>query len=264
MSRNQGQDPCYTHKVLGSAVQSIGSARFKGKIAAVTGGGRGLGRALARALADEGADVAFSYRESVQESEEAERELLARGGRVYRQRADAREPGAMAGFVADAARSLGGLDLLVNNAGVFRRTPLGEIAEAQLDEAFDVNVKAAVMASQAAAGPMRARGGGAIVNVASLGGLRAWPSHVAYCASKAALLMATRCLALALAPDVRVNAVAPGVLDPPGAPEPMRERIPQRRFGSHDETVRAVLFLLEGASYTTGEVLSVDGGRSLN
>lgn len=242
----------------------MGSARFKGKIAAVTGGGHGLGRALVRALADEGADVAFSYRDSARESEEAERELREKGGRVYRQHADARERGAMAGFVADAARNLGGLDLLVNNAGVFRRAPLGEIAEEQLDEAFDVNVKAAVMASQAAAGPMRQRGGGAIVNVASLGGLRAWPSHVAYCASKAALVMATRCLALALAPDVRVNAVAPGVLDPPGAPGAIKERIPQRRFGSHAETVSAVLFLLEGASYTTGEVLRVDGGRALN
>jgi 3-oxoacyl-[acyl-carrier protein] reductase/pteridine reductase len=242
----------------------MGSARLTGKIAAVTGGARGLGRALVRALADEGADVAFSYRDGVGESEDAERELRARGRRVFRRRADAREPGAIAGFVDAAAQALGGLDLLVNNAGVFRKAALGAISAEQLDEAFDVNVKAAVLAAQAAAPHMRARGGGAIVNVASLGGLRPWPSHVAYCASKAALVMATRCLALALAPDVRVNAVAPGVLDPPGAPDKIRERIPQRRFGSHAEAVDAVLYLLTGAGYTTGEVLRVDGGRALN
>jgi NAD(P)-dependent dehydrogenase (short-subunit alcohol dehydrogenase family) len=110
---------------------------------------------------------------------------------------------------------------------------------------------------------MRRRGGGAIVNVASLGGLRPWPSHLAYCASKAALVMATRCLAAALAPQIRVNAVAPGVLDPPGAEDAVRRHIPAGRFGTLAEAVEVVLFLLTGAGYTTGEVLSVDGGRAL-
>jgi pteridine reductase len=101
------------------------------------------------------------------------------------------------------------------------------------------------------------------VNVASLGGIRAWPSHLAYCASKAALVMATRCLALALAPEVRVNAVAPGILDPPGADEAVRRRIPAGRFGTYAEVVEAILFLLAGGTYTTGHVLRVDGGRGL-
>jgi len=99
--------------------------------------------------------------------------------------------------------------------------------------------------------------------VASLGGLRAWPSHLAYCASKAALLMATRCLALALAPQIRVNAVAPGILEPPGAEETVRRKIPAGRFGTHAEAVEAVLYLLGSAAYTTGDVLRVDGGRAL-
>lgn len=152
--------------------------------------------------------------------------------------------------------------MLVNNAGVFRRAGLDDLTDELLDEAYDVNVKAAVMAAQAAAPHLRRRGGGAIVNVASLGGLRPWPSHLAYCASKAALIMATRCLALALAPAVRVNAVAPGVLDPPGASEAVRGRIPLGRFGGHEHVVDAVLFLAT-ADYTTGEVLGVDGGRAL-
>jgi NAD(P)-dependent dehydrogenase (short-subunit alcohol dehydrogenase family) len=169
----------------------------------------------------------------------------------------------VAGFVDDAARALGGLDVLVNNAGVFRRVELDDLSEEWLDEAFDVNVKAAVLASRAAVPHMRRRGGGAIVNVASVGGIRPWKAYLPYCASKAALIMATRSLALALAPDIRVNAIAPGILDPPGASDELRQRIPLGRFGEHAEAVEATLFLAAGASYTTGEVLTVDGGRTL-
>lgn len=189
--------------------------------------------------------------------------LVALGRRVHLEQADAQRAGEMARFVDQSAAALGGLDLLVNNVGVFRRIPIEDLTDEALDEAFAVNVKAAVMASRAAAPHMRARGGGAIVNVASLGGLRPWRAYVPYCTTKAALLMATQCLALALAPEIRVNAVAPGVLDPPGASETVRGRIPQGRFGTVDETVESVLFLLSGAGYTTGEVLRVDGGRAL-
>jgi NAD(P)-dependent dehydrogenase (short-subunit alcohol dehydrogenase family) len=237
--------------------------RFRGRIAVVTGGGKGLGRALVKALAAEGADVAFSYNESGAGAEEVLEELRSSGRRAYAARADARVPGQMAGFVESAVRSLGGVDFLVNNVGVFRRVPLEELSEEALDEAFDVNVKAAVMASKAAAPSMRSRGGGAIVNVGSLGGLRPWKAHLPYCVSKAALVMATQCLALMLAPEIRVNAVAPGILDPPGAGEVVERRIPAGRFGTHDEAVEVVLFLLARASYTTGAVFPVDGGRAL-
>jgi pteridine reductase len=169
----------------------------------------------------------------------------------------------MAAFIDRAAEEMGGLDVLVNNVGVFRRTPLAELTEEALDEAFAVNVKAAVMASRAAAPHLRKRGGGAIVNVASLGGLRPWPHHVAYCATKAALVMATKCLAMALAPEIRVNGVAPGILEPPGAGEAIRRRIPLGRFGALDEAVDAVLFLAGRGTYLTGEVMAVDGGRAL-
>ena len=236
---------------------------LQGKIAVVTGGGSGLGRALVDALARAGADVAFSYRASGGGAEEAAEAVRAAGRRAFHLRADALEKGAISAFVERAASEMGGVDILVNNVGVFRRVPLEEITEDVLDEAFAVNVKAAVLASRAAAAHLRSRKG-AIVNVASLGGLRAWPHHLAYCASKAALVMATRSLALALAPEVRVNAVAPGVLEPPGAGEGVRSRIPQKRFGGVEEAVEAVLFLAAGATYTTGEVIRVDGGRGLN
>ncbi|HXY38335.1 MAG TPA: SDR family oxidoreductase [Vicinamibacteria bacterium] len=237
--------------------------RLPSRIAVVTGGGRGLGRALVRALAEEGADVAFSHRESRRGALEEAEAVRRLGRRAFTGAADARVPGEMAAFVEEAAATLGGIDYLVNNVGVFRRIPIEEMTEEALDEAFDVNVKAAVMASRAAVPHLRRRGGGAIVNVASLGGLRPWPAHLAYCASKAALVMATRCLARALAPQIRVNAVAPGLLDPPGAGEAVLRRIPAGRFGSYRDVVEAVLYLLTGAAYTTGEVLDVDGGRAL-
>jgi NAD(P)-dependent dehydrogenase (short-subunit alcohol dehydrogenase family) len=241
----------------------IPAAVFQGKIAAVTGGGRGLGRAVAVALASAGADVALSFRESGEGAAETAEAVRRLGRRVYVGPADARCQGQMAGFVDDAAQALGGLDVLVNNAGVFRRVEVDDLSEEWLDEAFDVNVKAAVLASRAAVPHMRRRGGGAIVNVASVGGIRPWKAYLPYCASKAALIMATRCLALALAPEIRVNAVAPGILDTPGADDLLRRRIPLRRFGHYSEAVEATMFLAASASYTTGEVLTVDGGRAL-
>jgi NAD(P)-dependent dehydrogenase (short-subunit alcohol dehydrogenase family) len=241
----------------------MGEPRLEGKIAVVTGGGTGLGRALVLALAERGADVAFSFRASSDGARSAAAAVRASGRRVWTSRADATRPGEIAAFVEQAASEMGGLDLLVNNVGVFRKVPLAELTDDVLDEAFAVNVKAAVMASRAAAPHMRRRGGGSIVNVASLGGLRPWPSYVAYCATKAALVMATECLALALAPEIRVNAVAPGILDPPGAGESVRAKIPLRRFGALTEVVETIVFLAAGGGYTTGEVIRVDGGRAL-
>jgi NAD(P)-dependent dehydrogenase (short-subunit alcohol dehydrogenase family) len=181
---------------------------------------------------------------------------------VFSRRADARVPGEIATFVSEAADALGGLDILVNNVGVFRKVAFSDLDEGVLDEAFNVNVKAAVMASKAASGPMRKRGGGVIVNIASLGGLRPFRSYLPYCASKAALVMATACLARALAPEIRVNAIAPGILDEPGASEKLREKIPLGRFGKLSDVVNAVLYLIH-ATHTTGDVLRVEGGRAL-
>lgn len=242
----------------------MGEPKLHGKIAAVTGGARGLGGAIAAALATAGADVAFSYRQASGGAEAALAALNETGRRVFARPADARVAGEIGSFVRAAAETLGGLDILVNNIGVFRQVPLADLTEEALDEAFQVNVKAAVMAAQAAAPFMRRRGGGVIVNVASLGGLRPWRSYLPYCASKAALVMATQCLALALAPEIRVNAVAPGILDQPGGPPGIEQRVPLRRLGRQAEAVECVMFLITAARYTTGEVIRVDGGRWLS
>jgi NAD(P)-dependent dehydrogenase (short-subunit alcohol dehydrogenase family) len=231
--------------------------------ALVTGGAVRVGRAIALALAAAGFDVAIAFHRSTAAARGTVRDVERLGGRAHAVRADLRDARAARPLVARAVRALGGLDVLVNSAGVFRRVDVEDLNEEWLDEAYDVNVKAAVMAARAAAPHMLRRGGGAIVNVASVGGLRPWKAYLPYCASKAALVMATRCLALALAPEIRVNAVAPGILDPPGAPAELRGRIPLGRFGEHAEAVRATLYLAGEASYTTGEVLTVDGGRAL-
>lgn len=247
---------------MDSAAPAPAEPSLRGRVAVVTGGGRGLGQAVVTALAEAGADVAFSYRSSRDGAEELAGRLRGGPRRVFTAAADARRAGEVARFVEGAAEALGGIDVLVNNVGVFRRVPLEDLTEEVLDEAFDVNVKAAVMATRAAAPHLRRRGG-SVVNVASLGARRAWRAYLPYCASKAALVMATRCLALALAPEVRVNAVAPGILDPPGADEAVRRRVPLGRFGTYGETVEWILYLATGASYTTGECVAVDGGRSL-
>src|SRR5262245_16843528 len=128
----------------------MGVPSLGGKIAVVTGGGKGLGRALVQALAEAGADVAFSFRESARGAEEAVASVRTAGRRVWSGRADAQRPGEIARFVDRAAAEMGGLDVLVNNVGVFRKARLAELTEDVLDEAFAVNVKAAVMASRAA------------------------------------------------------------------------------------------------------------------
>src|SRR5512143_3141475 len=144
----------------------MADTRLAGRIAVVTGGGRGLGRALVAALAGEGADVAFSSRDSRRGALEEAEAVRRLGRRACTGPAEARAPGRIAALVDEAAAALGGCDFLVNNVGVFRRAPLEEMSEEALDEAFDVNVKAAVMAARAAVPHIRQRtASGAIVNV---------------------------------------------------------------------------------------------------
>ncbi|HEU5393715.1 MAG TPA: SDR family oxidoreductase, partial [Candidatus Methylomirabilis sp.] len=160
------------------------------------------------------------------------------------------------------------LDILVNNAAVFPRTPLGEVTAEGWDAIFAVNLRAPFLLAQAAAPLMHQGGGGRIVNLADISAERPFPGYIPYCVSKAGLIALTRGLAKALAPDVLVNAIAPGtVLWPVDYPVEGRERelrrTPLKRTGTPEDVARAVLFLLEGADFVTGQVLALDGGRSL-
>ena len=237
---------------------------LRDRIALVTGAGHRVGRAIAVGLGARGMRVVVHYRRAAEEARETARLVEAAGGRAALVAGDLADAGAPDRIVADAAERFGGLDVLVNSAAVMERTPIGTVTEAAWDAMFAVNLRAPFFAAQAAARVMGERGG-AIVNLADLAGVETWTGYVPHGISKAGVIQMTRALAHALAPRVRVNAVAPGVvLLPEGwdeaASERLRRTTPLQRHGAPEDVVRAVLYLLE-ADFVTGEVLFVDGGR---
>ena len=238
-----------------------------GKVALVTGGAVRVGLEIARALADAGADVAIGYRRSAAEARGAVRDLEARGVRAAALRADVARPREARALVTAAVKRLGRLDILVNNAALFFRTPVLTTTIVQFDRLLAVNLRAPFFLSQAAARAMGRRGG-RIINIADVGAVRAWAGYVPYGISKAGVLMLTRGLAAALAPRIQVNAVAPGVvLLPEGFPRVSGRRltagIPMGRHGRPADVAQAVRFFATCSDYITGQVLFVDGGMSV-
>jgi pteridine reductase len=239
---------------------------LRGRVALVTGGAHRLGRAIALALGRAGADVAIHYNRSEQQALAVRAELAALGV------AAALIPGdlsvvAEAEQVVDAAiEQWGRLDLLVNNAGIWGSSPLGSVSEARWDELMNTNARGAFFTSQRASAALRAARG-AIVNIADVGALRPWRNHTPYLVSKGAVITLTQALAKDLAPDVRVNAVAPGpVMLPddwtPEQAERAARSVLLRRVGSAEDVAQAVVYLAQ-AEYVTGVVLPVDGGQRL-
>jgi pteridine reductase len=239
---------------------------LRGKVALVTGGGRRVGRALALALADRGGTVAVHYNESEKGARDVAASIGKRGGRAEIFGADLTDPAAPASLIQDVVRKLGSLDVLINSAAVMLRTPFGEVDAGVWDQIFALNLRAPFFLAQAAAPHLR-RGHGAIVNIADLAAFETWPGYVPHGLTKSGIVHMTKALARLLAPEVRVNAVAPGtVLLPDDWTDADRERLdkttPLKRQGSPDDVAAAMLFLLD-ADYITGETIIVDGGRHI-
>lgn len=235
-----------------------------GRAALVTGAGRRLGRAIAVALGARGMHVGVHFHGSDDGARETAAAIERAGGHAACFPADLVRPDAPAALVELAAKTFGRLDVLVNSAAVMVRTPVSEVTPTAWDAMFALNLRAPFFAAQAAA-PHLARRNGAIVNLADLAAFETWPAYVPHGITKAGVVQMTRALARTLAPDVRVNAVAPGtVLLPEAWPEDAAQRLvattPLGRLGSPDDVTRAILFLLE-SDYITGETIIIDGGR---
>ena len=235
-----------------------------GRVALVTGAGQRVGRALAEALGGERMRVAVHYNASKSGAEETVEAIAALGGEARAFGADLREATACAALIEDVVRSFGTLDVLVNSAAIMVRTPVGQVTAGVWDDIMALNLRAPFFCAQAAAAHMKVRGG-AIINIADLAGLEVWPAYIPHGVSKAGVIHLTRSLARALAPEIRVNGIAPGtVLLPEDWSEEDAERLkrttPLARHGAPDDVVGAMLYLLR-ADYVTGDTIVVDGGR---
>jgi pteridine reductase len=240
---------------------------LEGRVALVTGAARRVGREIVLALAEAGAAVAVHARTSEREARALARAVRRRGGRAEVLLADLADPDQCLRLVPETLDRLGRLDVLVNNAAVFERTPALEPEAGAFDRHMAVNARAVYLLCGAAGRHMAERGG-SIVNLACASAESPWTGWLPYSASKAAVVNLTKGYAKALAPRVRVNAVAPGpVLPAPGSSERRNRAAVARtvlgRWGDPKDVARAVLFLVRDATFTTGAVLPVDGGRHL-
>lgn len=233
---------------------------MRDKVILVTGAAKRIGRGIALRLAREGARVAIHYHTSEAEARQTAAEC---GAALFR--ANLESVAEIQRLFQDVERELGRLDGLVNNAARFTRLDPLSITEADWDFIHSVNLKAVFFCCQQGARLMQKSGGGRIVNLSSLGGIRPWADHVHYCASKAGVIMLTRALAKAWGPSITVNSVAPGVIpfgDFDERDRWMIQATPAQRGGTPEEIADAVVYFLKASNFVTGQVLAVDGGLS--
>ena len=254
--------------ILRPRIYNAWVADLKGKTVFITGAARRLGRAIALAMAQSGANVAFTFRSSANEAGETLKEIKAAGVQALAIECDFREPGVAGEAVKNVLKSFGQIDLLINNAGVFETANFEEITIEQWDEVFAVNVRAPFLVSQLCISELR-RAHGRIINMGSLGGQKAWATHAHYCSSKAALHMLTQVMAKALAPEIAINCVAPGMIDS-GAGEKdaallhrLAAHTPMKKNGTPQDIVSAVMYFATAPHFITGQILTVDGGLGL-
>ena len=241
------------------------------QVALVTGAARRIGAAIARKLHAQGLNVIVHYNTSQKPAEELCAELnQLRSHSAHAMAADLCSTSVLEKLVTDAVNIWGRLDVLVNNASSFNRTKIGKTTVSAWEDMLSCNLTAPFFLTQAAASYLQ-ESNGSVVNIADVHGRRPMRDYAAYCVSKAGLIMLTKAFAKELAPAVRVNALALGPTAAaeganalsPEVQQKILERTPLQRVGNVDDVARAVWFLVSGAQYITGEVLAVDGGRSL-
>jgi NAD(P)-dependent dehydrogenase (short-subunit alcohol dehydrogenase family) len=234
------------------------------KVALVTGAGKRVGRSVALRLASEGADVVVNYRTSKSEADAVVAQIIAMGRRSLAFAANVARHDEVLTMFAAVEKEFGRLDILVNNAAIFFPAKFEDLKVDQWDSILDANLKSQYLCAQAAAPLLRRSGRGRIINFASVGGLLAWPLYTHYCVSKAGVIMLTRCLSRALAPEITVNAIAPGTIsfpdDAPGIAEDFIRTVPLHRTGTPQDIDDAVVFLVN-SGFITGQLIVVDGGR---
>lgn len=238
---------------------------LRDRVALVTGAGVRLGRAIALALAERGMQLAVHYNQSAAEAEAVCAQIRAAGGRADAFGADLSRAEAAKGLPEEVVRRLGRLDVLVNSAGIMKRGGIEDTTPALWDEVMAVNLRSMFFTVQGALPALRIAKG-KVVNLADVGGLEPWHRYAAHSISKSGVVMLTKTLALALAPDVTVNAIAPGAILPPddwprSALDHLTSTTPLQRLGAPSDITSAILYLLEGGDYVTGQTLVVDGGR---
>src|ERR1700685_3892028 len=240
-----------------------------GKTALVTGAARRLGRASALALAAAGADVAITFLKSAGEARQTVAELSALGVRAFALRCDITDESSVKAMMKRAGRERGRIDILVNNDASYETAELARLTVRQSDAIFASNTRGPFLVSREALKWMRGKGRGSkIINMGSLGGLRPWATHAHYCSSKAALHMLTKVMAKALAPEIAVNAVAPGMIDlgekaAAAFMRRMAKQTPMERNGTGADIAAAVMFFATAPQFITGQILAVDGGLGL-
>ncbi len=250
-----------------AAVSAECDMDIEGKVALVTGAAKRLGRSIALALAERGAELVVHYHTSEREAQEVLAAAKRLGGKPVAVRADLSVSPEIAAMVESAMRAFGRIDILVNSAAIFYRTPFSATAEADWDRFLTVNLKAPFLLCRQIGEIMCRHGRGKIINVADIAGTRVWAEFIPYSVSKAGLLALTTGLAKALAPAVQVNAIAPGTVLLPDDTAPderarAARRVPLRRLGSPADIARAAVYLAE-SDFVTGEILTVDGGQRL-
>lgn len=238
-----------------------------GKTVLVTGAAKRLGRAIALAAADRGADIAITYLESADEARSLIEKLAQRGIEALAVRCDVTDEKSVREMVKEVATELNGIDILVNNAANYEAVDFEEMTVMQWDAIFASNTRGPFLLSRESLPYLRKRDG-RIINMGSLGGLQPWAKSAHYCSSKAAVHMLTRVMAKALAPQIAVNAVAPGMIDlseksAAAFMNKIAKQTPMQRNGTAADVAAAVMFFATAPHFITGQILAVDGGLGL-